>query len=200
MKKREKGRKWILRHKPVDNINLRNFCITPSSVETQTVYVSKYLLTKRCIDFRYRLTNMWESLRRGFNYTARVRFFFFFFPMVTPGGWVSVLTRWNTAVTRSSPALSICNSLSHTWQVNMAAVWNVAPCIPAEIYSRFRGPSRLHHQGEETPRKTAIFKTHRRQNLVFHQALLSVWKLAMKINNHQIRKKVRKICKFERSH
>jgi hypothetical protein len=32
----------------------------------------------------------------------------------------------------------------------MAVLWVVAPCSLVEVYQRFRGPSYLHHQGEET--------------------------------------------------
>jgi hypothetical protein len=31
----------------------------------------------------------------------------------------------------------------------MAVFWVVAPCSLVEVYQRFRGPSCLHHQGDE---------------------------------------------------
>jgi hypothetical protein len=33
----------------------------------------------------------------------------------------------------------------------MAVFWVVEPCSLVEVYQRFRGPSCLHHQGDEPP-------------------------------------------------
>jgi hypothetical protein len=33
--------------------------------------------------------------------------------------------------------------------MKIAVFWVVAPCSLVEIYQRFRGPSCLHHQGDE---------------------------------------------------
>jgi hypothetical protein len=33
--------------------------------------------------------------------------------------------------------------------LKMAVVWVVAPCNLAEVYQHLRGPSCLHHQGDE---------------------------------------------------
>jgi hypothetical protein len=33
--------------------------------------------------------------------------------------------------------------------MKMAVFWVVAPCSLVEVYQRFRGPCRLHHQGDE---------------------------------------------------
>jgi hypothetical protein len=51
----------------------------------------------------------------------------------------------------------------------MAVFWVVAPCSLVEVYQRFRGPSCLHHQGDETTRRynpeDSNLRTHRRENL-----------------------------------
>jgi hypothetical protein len=39
----------------------------------------------------------------------------------------------------------------------MAVFWVAGPCRLAELYQRFRGTCCLHHQGDETTQKRALF-------------------------------------------
>jgi hypothetical protein len=41
--------------------------------------------------------------------------------------------------------------------MKIAVFWVVAPCSLVEVYQRFRGPCCLHHQGDRTTQKAAIF-------------------------------------------
>jgi hypothetical protein len=64
----------------------------------------------------------------------------------------------------------------------MAVFWVAAPCIPVDVYQRFRGPCCLHHQDDKAARTSETLvnfyqitrrynpedshlRTHRRENL-----------------------------------